>query len=252
MERAVHGLEVIVDPLTGDLPRLIALLVNVHRRKHSLPIPGEMSAHVKKIRLGNVGGVDKLVPGLFVSFARIVLHDPANNTAFGVEYRKARANLVREAEQVKLDPELPVVTALCLFQAGEVLGELLFARPGGAVNALKLRVSLFSPPIGRGHTSEVKTIADELGVWQVRAPTQVRPHGLAGLRIDIVIDCEFTRAHFDTFVIRTRFGLGLQPNEFQLVRLSCQLGTCLIVRHHTTNETLTLVDDALHVFGKTL
>jgi hypothetical protein len=61
-----------------------------------------------------------------------------------VEHREARADLVGEAEQVELEPELAVVALLGLLETVQVGGERLLGVPGGAVDALEHR--FFSSP----------------------------------------------------------------------------------------------------------
>src|SRR5690606_41250280 len=67
------------------------------------------------------------------------------------------ADLLGEAEQVELDAEPPVVAPFGLLQHRQVGLEGLLALPRGAVDALKLRVALVSPPVGGGHRSEEHT-----------------------------------------------------------------------------------------------
>ena len=111
-----------------------------------------------------MGRVDKLVATLFVSLARVVLHDPADDPTLWMEDRQAGANLVREAKQVKLDTKLAVVTTSSLFEPGHVGLKLLRARPGGAINALQLLVLLVATPIRRGRTQQRESFAYHAGV----------------------------------------------------------------------------------------
>ncbi len=95
------------------------------------------------------GGVDELVPGLFVLAPRVVLQLLADDPALGVEHRQPGPELVGEAEQVELHPpELAVVAALRLLDQLEVPVERLLRLPRGAVHALQAGVVLVAAPVG--------------------------------------------------------------------------------------------------------
>src|SRR4029453_13604777 len=49
--------------------------------------------------------VDEQGPGLLVPPARVLLHHAPDDAALGMEYGQAGADLVRDREQVQLDPE---------------------------------------------------------------------------------------------------------------------------------------------------
>ena len=49
VEGAIHGLEVVINALFDYFPGLVALLIDVHRRKHALGIPGQVARGLKEI-----------------------------------------------------------------------------------------------------------------------------------------------------------------------------------------------------------
>ena len=49
VERAIHGLEVVINALFDYFPGLVALLIDVHGRKHALGIPGQVARGFKEI-----------------------------------------------------------------------------------------------------------------------------------------------------------------------------------------------------------
>src|SRR3954453_5736960 len=107
-----------------------------------------------------------------------------------MEHGKARADLVGEAEEVELRPELAVIAPCGLLEAVLVLPQLLLAGPGGAVDALQLLVLLRAPPVRRGDPGEGPAVAEEAGVRQVRAAAEVLPDHLAGAPVDVRVDRE--------------------------------------------------------------
>ena len=113
------------------------------------------------------GEFDELVAGRLVALARVVLHELADEAALGVEDGEARADLVREAEQVELDAELAVIALGGLLEAVQVLLEVRLRRPRGAVDALELRALLVAAPVGAGDPHELEVA--EVRRWPGRA-----------------------------------------------------------------------------------
>ena len=60
-----------------------------------------MAGLFEQLTLGDVWGVHELVAGLFVSGARVVLHDATHDATFGVEDGKTGADVLGEGEQVE-------------------------------------------------------------------------------------------------------------------------------------------------------
>src|SRR5919107_971112 len=91
VHRAVHGLEVVV-----------RALVELHGRVHAVGVPVQVTRGLEELPLRRVRGVDELVALLLVAAPRVVLHDPADDAALGVEDGEAGADLLRDREQVEL------------------------------------------------------------------------------------------------------------------------------------------------------
>jgi hypothetical protein len=92
-----------------------------HRREHAVGVPAQVARGLEQVGLGDVRGVDELVAGLDVPLPRVVLHDPPDDAALGVEHRQAAADLGGEREQVQLGAEPAVVTPLGLGQQVQVV-----------------------------------------------------------------------------------------------------------------------------------
>ena len=122
--------------------------------------------------LGDVGRVDEVVARLHVALPRVVLHQPADGAALGVEDGQARADLLGEAEEVELGAELAVVAPLGLLQLVQVGGQRLLGLPGRPVDPLQLLALLVAPPVRAGHPHELE-VAQPAGRGHVRPAAQV-------------------------------------------------------------------------------
>ncbi len=169
MHGAVHRLQVVILAGLPDGTVLVEFGIHVHRREHALLVPVQVAGDFVQVALGDVRRVDELVAGVDVPLPRIVLHLLADDAALGVEDRQAGAQLVREGEEVKFDPELAVVAAFGLGDALLVGLQRVLGGPGGAVDALQLLVLLVAQPVGGGGPGQGERVGDELGVGQVRA-----------------------------------------------------------------------------------
>ena len=76
-------------------------------------------------------------------------------------------------------PSLRWSRRLSLFEAFEVLGELLLGREGGPVDALQHRVRLVAAPVGARGVGQLEG-ADLVGALYVRAAAQVGEFGRGG------------------------------------------------------------------------
>ena len=135
VHRAVHGLEV------------VQLAVVVHGREHALGVVREVPRGVEELLLGDVRGADVLEAVVDVRLADVVLHLALDDAALRVEDRQPGAQLLREAVQVELDAEAPVVTTYGLGLPELVRLEVLAGRPGGPVQPLELLVLLVATPV---------------------------------------------------------------------------------------------------------
>ena len=134
--------------------------------------PVQVARRLEEVRLGDVGRVDELVARLHVALPRVVLHQPADGAALGVEDGQARTDLLGEAEEVELGAQLAVVAPLRLLQLVQVGGQRLLGLPGRPVDALQLLALLVAPPVGAGHPHELE-VAQPAGRGHVRAAAQV-------------------------------------------------------------------------------
>ncbi len=169
------------------MPSLVELRVQMHRRVHPVGVPVEVPRGLEERLLGDVWRVDELIAGLFVATPRVVLHDPTNGAALGVEDRQPGADLVGEGEEVELGAETSMVAALGLLQEAQVRSELLLRRPCGPVDALQLGVLLAAPPVGRRRPHQLEG-RDQPGRRQVGSSTEVLPLALPALGIDVLVD----------------------------------------------------------------
>ena len=193
--------------------------------------------------LGDVRRVDELEALVDVPLASVVLHLSADDPALRVEHRQARAEHLRKAEQVKLDPQLAVVALGGLGQPGLVRLEGLPARPGRAVETLQRGVLLVAAPVSGGVASQ-REGRDVAGVRHVRAAAQVLPRGRA-VATQVVVDGQLAGTDLGTgpLVVARRALVG---DQLELVRLVGQLGSSLLVTHQASAEALPLLDDRAH------
>ena len=142
-------------------------------------------------------------------------------------------------------PELAVVAPLGLGEPVEVCREVGLGGPGGAVDALQLRVVLVAAPVRGGRAHDLEGVADELGVGQVRAAAQVAPRSGA-VAADVVVDGQLAAADLDRRAFGGLGGRALEADQLALVRLGGQLAQGVLVGHLAAHEPLALVDDLLH------
>ena len=103
------------------------------------------------------GGDLHIVP-LSVHLAPVVDEGVFQHHALGQVEREA-GRLIAEREQTQLTPELAVVAALCLLNAGEVLVQLVLLREGDAVDALKRLAAAVPAPVGAVAGGELDGVA---------------------------------------------------------------------------------------------
>ena len=182
-------------------------------------------------------GVDELVASLDMPLSRVLLHDTTDRPASGVEHREPRAELIGEAEEVKLLAQPTMIPSLGLLEAEEVLSERLLRLPRGAVDALELRTLLIATPIRSCHPHELE-VSEPTSRRDVRASTQVgecggvlvgRHHGTVAERVDFV----GTRCH-RTDDLRLEWLIGEQCQPL----VDSMLGA---------DEGLVLLDDGSHL-----
>src|SRR5690606_25075328 len=234
VHRAVHGLEVVVHAL-----------VELHGRVHAVGVPVQVARGLEELPLGGVRGVDELVALLLVPAPRVVLHDPADDAALGVEDGEAGADLLRDGEQVQLAAQLAVVALLGLGEELQVRLQLVLGRPGGAVDALELLVLLAAAPVRGGVPHQLER-RDVPGGGQVGTAAEVLPAQLAGPGVQVVVDRQLARADLDVGAVVVRGG-ALEADQLQLVRLAGELLAGLVVGDDAAGEALAALLDLLHL-----
>ncbi|MEY9489802.1 hypothetical protein RKD26_005596 [Streptomyces calvus] len=234
VHRAVHGLEVVVHAL-----------VELHGRVHAVGVPVQVARGLEELPLRRVRGVDELVALLLVAAARVVLHDPADDAALGVEDGEAGADLLRDGEQVQLAAELAVVALLGLGEELQVRLQLVLGRPGGAVDALEHRVLLAAAPVG-GRVAHQLERRDVAGGGQVGTAAEVLPAQLTGLGVQVVVDRQLAGADLDVRAVVVRRG-ALEADQLQLVRLARELLAGGVVADDAAGEALAALLDLLHL-----
>ncbi len=161
VERAVHRLEVV-----------LRASVELHGRVHPVREPVQVARFLEQCALGDVGRGDEVVARLDVALPRVVLHEAPDGAALGVEHGEARADLLREAVEVELGPELAVVAPLRLLELVQVVGEGLLGLPGRPVDPLQLLALLVATPVGARDPHQLE-VAQPAGRGHMRAPAQV-------------------------------------------------------------------------------
>ena len=241
VERAVHRLEVVV--LAGRAP----LVVEVHRREHAVGVPVEVARLLEQRRLGDVGRVDELVAALLVAPARVVLHEPAHETALGVEHGQARADLVGEREQVQLGAELAVVALLGLLEPLEVRLQVGGRRPRRAVDALELGVLLAPLPVGAGDAHELEVPEEVPRRRHVGAAAQVDEARVAGERRRVLGLGRRVLVGAHQAGLGGRHGVrGGVVDDLELVAVPGEDGPGGLGRQLVADEGLRLGDDLAH------
>ena len=100
-------------------------------------------------------------------------------------------------------PEPAVVAPLRLLDAVQIGFQVVFAGPGGAVDALQLCLVVVAPPVGAGQFGQLERLADKTRRRLVRPAAEVQP-------LALVVDGD-------------RLGLGQVADQFGLVALASLL-----------------------------
>ena len=165
-----------------------------------------------------------------------------------MEHSQAGANLVGEGEEVQFGPQLAVIPASGLFQAGEMRVKVILRSPGRAINSLQLGVLFAAAPIGCRNPSELPPVSDHAGARQMRASAEVPPHALARLGINVVVHGQLALANLNTLAGVANGRLPLQADELDFVRLCSKLSQGLVRGDNAALKTLAAFDNRLHLF----
>ena len=93
----------------------------------------------------------------------------------GIQKRQARAHIGREGEQLHLAAQLAMVALFGFLQPLEIGVQFLLVAPGGAIDALQLRVLGVAAPIGAGDLGQLERVADLGGGAEMRPAAQIVP-----------------------------------------------------------------------------
>ncbi len=249
MERAVHGLQVVLLALAADVTVGIHDLVEHHRRVHAVGVPLQVTAGHEQVALGDVRGVHDLVAAGEQALAHVALDLVADDAALGVEHAEAGADLVGEREEVEFLAQLAVVAFGGLFEALLVGAQLVLGGPRGAVDALQLRVLLAAAPVRAGHSGEVPSVRDVAGAGNVGPAAEVAPDHLA-LAVHVLVDRELAGADLCGGAlggVGPRARTTGERDELELERLVGHELSRLGLVDDAADEALVLADDALHL-----
>ena len=193
VQRAVHRLEVVVLAGLAHVAVLVELLVEVHRREHAVRVPVQVAGDLEQVGLGDVRGVDELVPGLDVPLPGVVLHLLADDAAPGVEHRQPRADLVREENRSSSAPSLRWSRRSASASRSRCASCASLRLPGGAVDALQLRVLL----VPRQYAAELR-VSLKAGMYLVVGTCGPRHRSLHTSRrcprVQVVVDGQLVAA----------------------------------------------------------
>ena len=152
-------------------------LVLGHGGEHVLAEPLPVARGLPHRLVEDLRCVHLVVAGRVLPPAHVVDEVLEQLPALGVPEHDARP-LLLEVEEVHLAPQLAVVALLGLLQLLEVGRQLLLGRPGGAVDALQLRLGMIAAPVGARELGELEGLADLAGGGHVRAAAQIEPLAL--------------------------------------------------------------------------
>src|SRR5687768_16845357 len=118
--------------------------------------------------------LDLLIAGLADLAADIFLQRMIERETLRVPEHLAHGFLLH-VEQVHLAPELPVVALFGFLDALEIGLEFLLVAPGGAIDALQLRVFRVAAPICPGDLGQLEALADLAERDEMRPAAEIMP-----------------------------------------------------------------------------
>ncbi len=125
---------------------------------------------LRRLHLDIAGGLD--------AAANIILDRAIERPAFGMP-ENAAGRLFLLMEKAELAPQAAMVALLRLFQLEEILFQLFVVRPGGAVNALQLRVARIAAPISARDLHQLERMAELARRGQMRPGAKIDEIALA-------------------------------------------------------------------------
>src|SRR5690606_14155418 len=149
-----------------------------HRGEHGVGELLPMAGRFPELAVDELRRLDLDIAGGLELPPQIALEGAPERPAFGVPEDAADSFLL-EVEQVRNAAEARVVSLLGLFQAVEILLQLLLAPPGRDVDALELRVPGVAAPIGARDLREFESLGQLAGRRQMRPRAEIEPLALA-------------------------------------------------------------------------
>ena len=134
-----------------------------------------------------------------------------------------------KVEQVKLAADAAVIAFLRFLKLEQILRQLLFRRPGGAVDTLQHRITAVTPPIRPGELGQLEAHADFAGARRMRPQAEIKELALPVDRNDLTLR-------------QVTDDLGLV-----VFAQSLEIGDRLIARPFLANERLIGADDFAHL-----
>jgi hypothetical protein len=216
-----------------DVPRAVHRLQRIVTffrlgDKHVLTVFVPMAGFFPQALIQDLRAFDFHITVVTVDTAHVLLHFLPHGPAFGVPKHRAWRMFV-DVEQVQFTPEFAVITLFRLFQPGQVLLQIVFTGPGGAIHALQHFILAVTTPVGTGHFHQLEML-ELAGAGHVRAPAQV-----------------FKRA----FAVQAHVLIGRNAGNdlgFVVLAQTLEISHGLVTRQHPTHHWLVLVGQLCHAF----
>src|SRR5947209_5687960 len=142
------------------------------------------------------------------------------------EHRDARADIIAQDKELEFAPEFAMIALQRLFQAPQMLVQLLLREPGRPINALQHRATLITTPVRSRHTHEFEgtNLARIFYMWTT---TQVQ-------EVALLIDADFL--------------IGQILNDLDLVDLTliAEVLQCLLAGPAVAQEWILFLNNAFH------
>src|SRR5487761_103716 len=167
------------------------------------------------------------IAGAAEPHADVVLDDAVERPALRMP-EDAAGRLFLLMEKIELAREAAMVALFRLLDLKQVLLQVLFVCPGGAVNALELRIARVTAPIGAGNLGELEGVAELAGRRQMRPDAKIDEAALA--------------VEADRLVRRNL----VDPLRFVFLALVGEELHRHVARHLLARDRLVAVDDCVH------
>ena len=209
----------------------LVVLGGVTRRgggKHRLLVPAPVARGFPQRLVEELRRIHLVVVQLGKAAAHVGDQLLEHRPALGVPEHDART-LFLEMEQVHLAAELAVVAFLGLLQRVEIGLEVIFLRPGGAVDTRQHGVLGIAAPVGTGHLHELEGGADLAGRGHVRPAAEITPSALV--------------VELDVLALRN----GVDELDLEQLALGAEELLGLVARFRRLAEGLVALDDLAHL-----